>query len=261
MLQGDEIEALLPDLEKRLLTPWPYLEESRPAWVDSRLLSVGSPALLQAGPPEREQGREYLVAVCEEFALTHELSHHLLGHISSRPARSRARATVASVIDNAELSGKFIGKNQSQRQELEADILAFMLMARAIESTPTFSNIYRALMGSIIALVALAHIKESWVEPDKEASHPDFLARSEVITGLTEWLSRGRPRGDQGDHPLGLLVQLHTFSGLAVKSWLHQQAPEKENQAGMVALMNHVLKLAVDADAKIPNDSRFGYTA
>jgi hypothetical protein len=155
-------------------------------------------------------------------------------------------------IRNAGINDKMTGLIPAQVQELHADILAFMIVANAINGTAPFERMYRALTGSMISHVALADINENWIERDARASHPDFMARCEVITALTEWLSKSRPAGEIGDHPLGLLVQLQGFCALVVNAWLSRIIPSEVQRVTILDITDHVLKLALEAHKKIP---------
>lgn len=265
LLQGildepETIEGIVNSLDHRLSIPWAHLEESRPTWMDSRLLGGGNPALLQLTPPDRVQFREDAVLACEEFAVAHELAHHLLYHTVSRPGKSKAKATVERAIREAHLTAVMTKCNQLQAEEIQADILAFMMVANAINKAPEFSDLYRALIGSVVTLVSLAHVHDTWIATGNDASHPDFIARFDVICHLTEWLSGSRSKGEIGDHPLGLLAQLRGFSAVAINAWLHREFPDKVGRVDIVNIANHVLELGVEANEKMPKDSRFGVT-
>lgn len=249
---SEDMDKVVRALDDRLSKPRSWLDESRPAWLDLRLLSSGSPALLQSTPRDRVRVRQEAVLACEEFAIAHELAHHLLWHTVSKSGRSKARRTVDMTIRNAGIIDKMTGLNPAQVQELHADILAFMIMANAINGIAPFTRMYRALAGSMISHIALADINENWIEKDAHASHPDFIARCEVITALTDWLSKSRPVGEIGDHPLGLLVQLQGFCSLAVNAWLSRIIPSEVQRITILDITDHVLKLALEAHNKIP---------
>jgi hypothetical protein len=249
---GEDMDQVVRALDDRLSKRRYWLDESRPEWLDLGMLSIGKPALLQSTPPDRIEIRDNAVGACEAFAIAHELAHHLLWHTVSRSGKSKAWQAVEATIANAGIADIISRQNSSQRQELHADILAFMITANAINGTPTFNGLYGALVGSMISHVALADVNESWIEKDASASHPDFIARCEVIAALTEWLSKSRPAGSVGDHPLGLLVQLQGFLSLAINAWLNRGAPNKVRRASVLDITDHALKLALEAHNKIP---------
>ena len=249
---SEDMDEVVRALDDRLSEPRSWLDESRPEWLDLRLLSMGNPALLQLTPSDRIDAQESAVGACEEFAVAHELSHHLLWHTVSKSGKSKAWRTVDAAINNAGIIDKLTGLNPSQVQELHADILAFMIMANAINGIVSFQRLYRALVGSMISHIALADINESWIEKDDSASHPDFIARCIVIAALAEWLSKSRPVGDVGDHPLGLLVQLQGFCALAINAWLSRSFPDNVRRVNILDIVDHVLKLASETYEKIP---------
>ena len=226
---SEEFEQIVGQLEARLAKPWSHLDESRPAWMDTRLLGDGNPALLQLTPSDRISARENVVLSCEEFVIAHELSHHLLGHTVSRSNRAKAITTVNIAIDHLNIATMLQKMNNIKRQEVQADILAFMIMADAIDGPAEFMRLYEALIGSVISLVALAHISETWIETDCRASHAGFVDRIEIIAQLAEWLAGYRPRGAHGDHPLGLLTQLCGFVAITLNAWLHRMFQERSS--------------------------------
>lgn len=256
----DNVERIVDRLDDRLSRPWYHLEESRPQWMDVRLLAGGSPALLQATPPDRVELREDAVLACEEFAVAHELAHHLLGHTTSSSKKAKAKAVVDAAVSSGSLMDQMAKLNQSQTQELEADILAFVMMADAINKTAPFTRLYRALVGGIISLVALAHVNDAWIDTSQNPSHPNFIVRCTAISALIEWLAESRPRGAHGDHPLGLLTQLLGFSGVALNAWLHRSLASEVERVTISSVANHILKLAEEYESKIPKDPRFGIT-
>lgn len=201
--------------------------------------------------------RENTAAACEEFSVAHEMAHHLLWHTTSRTGKSKARAVVDEALNDADILGRIHGRlSSSQIQELHADILAFLMVAGAIDQRAPLSGFYRALAGSLISHIALADITGSWIQHKDDASHPDFIARFEAIAALTEWLTQSRPRGPIGDHPLGFLAQLAGFGGFALNAWLHRTLPDKVRRVDILDITSHVLKLAQAAEEKIPPDSR-----
>jgi hypothetical protein len=249
---GEDKDEVVRALDDRLSKRRLWLDESRLDWLDLRLLSAGNPAFLQSAPPGRIKMRENAVGACEEFVIAHELAHHLLWHTVSKSGKSKAWQTVDAATKDAGITEMMIKQNASQLQELHADILAFMMTANAINGTPSFNDLYRSLAGSMISYIALADINESWIEKEADASHPDFMARCELIAALVEWLSKSRPASDNGDHPLGLLVQLQGFCGISINAWLNRGFPDKVNRVSILDIVDHLLKLSLEAQKKIP---------
>ncbi|MFB6397974.1 hypothetical protein [Polymorphospora lycopeni] len=241
--EGAELETdqLLENLNRRLRHPWEQLDLSRAQWRDPRLLGSGDISLLEATAPERIGLQAEVVSACEEFILAHELAHHLLGHLSKHPGKGNARKVVTDLLDRSDLLGLRTKLNTNQKQEIDADVLAFALVADCIERAPTHEGLYRAILASIISLVTLAHVQDSWFEIEPEASHPGFLERFTALTKLTKLLATGMPIGPSGDHPLDALAQLQTFAGIAYTSWANKNAVPPAKQLGILSIANFLM--------------------
>lgn len=237
------IDAAVRALEKRFDRPWEHLAESYSAWTDRRLVASWNVNLLKIAEPRRNVIDE-AVNTCEQFVVAHELGHHLLGHTnSSLPRNVKARKVLDQVLKNPDLFNHLRRMNLDQVQEAHADILAFLIVAHAIDRVPTFAHMYRAVMGSVIALTALTHLSGAWTEDDPRATHPNFIDRIAMIEILTRIYSAGQPRGHVGDHPLDLLAQLQTFVSIAAQDWYAKKMPHEYRQARLLDAVAKFLKL------------------
>jgi hypothetical protein len=224
-------DAAVRALEERFDRPWEHLSESYYAWADRHLVASWNVDLLKIAKPRQNIINE-AVNACEQFVVAHELGHHLLGHTNlSLPRNVKARKALDQVLENPDLFDRLRYMNPDQVQEAHADILAFLIVAHVIDRAPAFAQMYRAIMGSVIALTAMTHLSGAWIETDSGATHPSFLDRIAIIEILTRIYSAGRPRGHAGDHPLDLLAQLQTFVAIAARDWFARNMPDKYRPA------------------------------
>ncbi|WP_306214267.1 M48 family metalloprotease [Actinoplanes sp. RD1] len=235
------IEAMAKTLQSRLLDPWDRLDEKKLAWRDPRLIESGTLALVQSSRPGREEARMILVSACEEYILAHELAHHLLGHLVKNRGKARAREVVNGYLRDDEIWKVYSPLNKSQKDEFEADILAYLLVANGVDRAPEQGYMYRAVLSSAMTQIALAHVKEGWVYDAPDATHPNFFQRFSLIQRLTEILSAGMPRGVIGDHPMSALGQVETFSAVALHHW-RSQVDNEVSPAGIYEVVDLFFK-------------------
>lgn len=218
--------------------------------MDRCLVATGNPVRRRFSSG-RESLQEDMVDAAESFVIAHELAHHLLGHTVSRREKRRAKLVVDEMIERLGLLPSLVAMNNSQREELQADILAYLIAARAIKGQPSYPDLYRAVAGSSLALITLAHVAGEWVEPDPASTHPDFISRFAIVASLTEAFSAGSAPGKQGDHPLAFLAQLNTFAAVALSTWLSRRFPG-ERPATIEQSMNHLLGLMNRVYHRVP---------
>ncbi|MCO1618780.1 ImmA/IrrE family metallo-endopeptidase [Micromonospora sp. CPM1] len=247
-----ELDRMVDELNRRFSKPWNELDAAKAQWTDHRLVRTANP-IAALGAKGREALHEDMVDAAESFVIAHELAHHLLGHTVTKRDKRKAKIVVDETIERLKIFDSLVQLNQSQREEIQADILAYLIVAGATEGTPSFPDLYRAVAGSTLALVALAHVEESWVELDSAATHPGFTTRFDIIHKLTELLSVEQPAGDIGDHPLGFLAQLSTFAGVALNTWTSRTFPEHQNPVGILEATDHLLRLMDGVYSRIPN--------
>ncbi|MET7820046.1 hypothetical protein [Micromonospora zamorensis] len=241
MRDADTAQELSASINKRFLEPWGQLENARKTWIDRRLVATRNPVRrrLTLG---REDLQEDMVDAAESFVIAHELAHHLLGHTVSRRDKKRAKVIVDQTVEKLGLYPAMAALNTSQREELQADLLGYLIVAQAVEREPTFSDLYRAVAGSSLALITLAHVTQEWVESDSAGTHPGFVTRFAVLQSLTESFTVDSEAGEIGDHPLGFLAQLSTFAAVALSSWMSRRYPG-EQPATIEQALSHLIRL------------------
>ncbi|MCG5466751.1 hypothetical protein MED01_005793 [Micromonospora sp. MED01] len=245
------LESMVHELDKRFAEPWEQLDTARSDWADRRLLVAANPVAARWAKG-REMLQEDMVDAAESFVIAHELAHHLLGHTVSRRDKRKAKVAVDEAIEQLGAFHMMSQFNQSQREELQADILAYLIVAQALDGTPQFPDIYRAVAGATLALVTHAHVTDSWVELDSAATHPDFTERFNFIYRLTEMLSSHRSADNQIEHPMAFLAQLSTFAAVALNTWASRNFPERQKPAGVLHAADHLLRLMNEVYGRIP---------
>ncbi|MFJ4678600.1 hypothetical protein [Kitasatospora sp. NPDC088783] len=111
--------------------------------------------------------------------------------------------------------------NPSQLGELRADVLALFIIMGEFVGAQSHARTYRATLGSIVGLTALAHIHDTWwVTSEQGETHPGFLTRYEVASQVIKSVSRDMEVGPVGDHPLGFMAQLTGWVSLVLDTWL-----------------------------------------
>lgn len=237
----EQAEVSIRKLNDRFSEPWNHIGNSHRDWTNPEIVAPWNTKLLKVGAARRDQ-LDVAVDVCEEFVMAHELGHHLLGHTnSSLPRNLKADKLVQRALADPALLDIVRRLNPSQRSEAHADILAFLIVGRTIDRTPSFPDLYRATFGSILAFTALAHLNGTWIDPDVAATHPSFRDRFMIVRCLSTQLSSGRVRGESGDHPLDLLAQLATFTSVAFNDWLARRSPEKFSPANLLDAVDRYL--------------------
>lgn len=221
MPEGDILWDILEEVDRGVSDPILVADSSIEPWRRNGSIFAAHPALLERPMRTTLDGYYEAVSAIEEFAVAHEVSHHMLGHteVSFRKSRDVARH-VDRWIARLGLSDLLGELNESQRQEVQADVAAFLLISGELGGESDRILLYRAILGSMLGLVALAHISEDWSVTDPDATHPDFITRYSVISGLIVKISKSVPQGDLGDHPLGLLLQLRGFASMVLQTWL-----------------------------------------
>lgn len=221
MSEEDILGDILEEVDRGVLDPILVVDSSIEPWRSSGAIFAAHPALVER-PMRTDLGGYYeAVSSIEEFAVAHEVSHHMLGHTAGSFRKSRDVARhVDRWIARLDLPDLLNELNESQRQEIQADVAAFLLMSGELGGELDRVLLYRAIFGSMLGLVALAHISEHWSVVDPNGTHPDFITRYSVISGIIVRLSESVPQGDFGDHPLGLLLQLRGFASMILQTWL-----------------------------------------
>ncbi|MFF3727017.1 hypothetical protein ACFYYM_32155 [Streptomyces erythrochromogenes] len=221
------LQMIIDEIDQSALEPILVADSSRASWLGEEGVFAAHPALLDL--PSRTAVDSYHEAVCavEEFVLSHEISHHMLGHteVSFRKSSDVARL-VDGWISRVDAQGVYLDLNESQKQEIQADVAAFLLTCGELGGRCDRILLYRSISGAMLALTSLAHITEMWSSSNSEDSHPDFVTRYGIIAGLIVELSKDMPRGEIGDHPRGFLLQFQGFISMVLQAWLYRKGEE-----------------------------------
>ncbi|MFC7597548.1 hypothetical protein ACFQU3_19690 [Terrabacter sp. GCM10028922] len=145
----------------------------------------GLAALLGKWPltfKSREHGEAAagLVQSAERWILAHELAHHILRHGTNRPDK-QAKESIQGGMRDKMVSCELDGMSVAQLEEIEADLLAFELIAGEYAKDTNAVTVLQAYQGACLALVAVGHLTGDWTA-DPGDSHPGTLARVVVIT-------------------------------------------------------------------------------
>ncbi|WP_435591855.1 hypothetical protein [Nocardia sp. bgisy118] len=120
-------------------------------------------------------------SAAEAWILAHELSHHLARDMSSRKDQDVAKI-LREVTANSLISEKFRAMSEDQRCEVEADLLATLMLCGHFVPEKTSSNLLEtAIKGAGIALVSVAHFRDEWTA-DPPDSHPGCLDRLLIVS-------------------------------------------------------------------------------
>ncbi|WP_413801443.1 hypothetical protein [Streptomyces iranensis] len=227
----DDTEVLLmilEEIENSAFTPILVAENSRNQWRESGRIYAAHPALLDLPQSRNEGDYHSFVSATEEFAIAHEICHHLLGHTGvTHRRRSQVNALVQERLDRSGAQEICSNLNPDQLQEIEADVGAFLLIAGELSGQATRGRIYRSLAGSMLALVTLGHISENWISREGPGeTHPGFIDRFDVMSRIVREFTIPLTRGSIGDHPLGLLLQFQGFISIVLQFWMSRAKSE-----------------------------------
>ncbi|MEU9661457.1 hypothetical protein [Streptomyces chartreusis] len=248
MEDSEVLGWILAEIDQGVSEPILLAESSRELWRREGAIFVGHPSLADV-PRRRLDSYQLAAAATEEFALAHEICHHMLGHTEKTFKHAgEIEKTVISWIRRAGSYDLWSGLNASQKEEVQADVAAFLLMSGELNGTFNRGLTYKAVSGSMLALTALAHISEHWFSDDQQESHPDFLDRFSVVSGIIVGLSTGLPRGGKGDHPLGFLLQFRGFISMVLQTWISKH----DNSVNLPTFLN-TFSWLLDEGADIDN--------
>ncbi|MDQ3152684.1 MAG: hypothetical protein M3R63_13515 [Actinomycetota bacterium] len=121
-----------------------------------------------------------LCGAAEQWTLAHELAHHLARDLSVRRYKGVASA-LRTFTSQSCVWTALTSLSIDQRCEVEADLLATLIIARQFtDAGPTPARLHIAVGGAAIALVAVAHLRNEWVNGPDE-SHPGCLLRLRML--------------------------------------------------------------------------------
>ncbi|MCX5582091.1 hypothetical protein [Streptomyces erythrochromogenes] len=251
----DDEEVLMMILEEvgdSGFTPILIADGEKGSWRANRRIFAGHELLRELPASASYDAYHELVRSIEEFVLAHELAHHLLGHTSDPYPRASQNLThFKKIKDKYGILPPDETLNPEQKDEMEADTLALLVMSGALTGEITSGRIYRAAGGSVIALTALAHIDDSWVASNEPGqTHPDFITRYANAVDLVKKISKETPVGVEGGHPVGFLAQLSGFVSLILDRWLSKNMPQ-HTPVNVLSLSYWLFEAAVALEAEL----------
>lgn len=199
-----------------LLSSWRRLQDAVENWRDTSMIHPGNVGLTRLAPGRRREERDRLVTSAETFIVAHELAHHTLAH-TSRGAGRRAREA-QEILESVRARRRSLQDDEipeAWQQELDADVTGIAIVARRFERNGSLEDAYAALFGAVIALLAAAHIHGGWDTEDLSSTHPPLSLRLRNLGAAVEDWYADSPRGQHGDHPLELWLQLELFTEMA----------------------------------------------
>jgi hypothetical protein len=143
--------------------------ESAEGLKESRVFSV--PTLQM-----REQA-DSLQQSAELWVIAHELAHHVLRHGTSRPDR-QARDRVHESLGKPDVAVEIDHLSVEQRHEIEADVLAMLLVAGEYAGDANPYTEIQAIEGGLLGLLAIGLMDGEWTASH---SHPSSLTRMAVL--------------------------------------------------------------------------------
>ncbi|QDO08276.1 hypothetical protein [Streptomyces sp. S1D4-23] len=213
-------QMILEEIERAAFEPIDVTDQAVHTWAAER--HVRATDALHIDLPRRRKEGDYfnLVNAVEQFVIAHEFCHHMLGHTDSSFRHSRTvRKTVGDWLNRIGIHDVIAKLNEDQKKEVEADVGAFILLSGLFTENASRARTYRAIGGSMVALVALAHVSESWISTGDQETHPDFLTRYEIVFRLVKEITLKMPVGETGDHPMGFMIQFRGFISAVLQTW------------------------------------------
>ena len=209
-----------PNFDQQTLTnsreSWRRLETAAIGWRDPGRIDPGR-GTVEIYVPGRDAGVvDDAVQSAVTFTLAHELAHHILGH-TSRNSGTRAKDAVQRLLQNlGEASQAFIKTHpKDHERELLCDAMAFQIISGVYISSSAsrrdYMSAYRAMLGSCICLLSLAHVGDHWISHDYSDTHPSFQMRWHNLLLMASEAWGDWPRDTTGGHPLDLAHQLRIF--------------------------------------------------
>ncbi|MFJ8022132.1 hypothetical protein [Streptomyces sp. NPDC096311] len=219
--EDEEITQMIVDeLERSAFEPILIADQSVGKWATEGNVYAAHPLLIELPVRRTENDYHTLVTAAETFVVAHEFCHHMLGHTDEyfRHAGG-AKKVVYQWLSQIDADGIMEKLNSSQKQEVEADVAAFLLTCGLLSEGGSRPRVYRAVGGSMIALVALAHVNQSWVSEGVSSTHPGVLERYEILAKIIKEITMRLPIGEEGKgHPIGFLIQFRGFISVVLQT-------------------------------------------
>ncbi|MCC4322395.1 hypothetical protein [Streptomyces malaysiensis] len=246
------LSMILEEIENGAFEPILVAENLRSDWRESGRIYAAHPALLELPKSRNPSQYHNLVRTIEEFAIAHELSHHMLGHTESALRRRvQVSSAVQEWLDRSGSREVCNNLNPDQIQEIEADIGAFLLVSGVLSNQATHGRIYNGVAGSMLALIALGHISENWISDNApEKTHPGFIDRYDVMCRVVRELTLPLPQGSIGDHPLGFLLHFQGFISIVVQFW-QSRAKAEMKDPHFLNIFSWMLDRAVELEEEL----------
>ncbi|MFJ9891925.1 hypothetical protein ACIQPR_01210 [Streptomyces sp. NPDC091280] len=249
-------EMIIEELERSAFEPILIADSSIGAWAAEGNVYAAHPLLIEL--PAGREDHEYhkLVTATEMFVVGHEFSHHMLGHTEEHFRHAaKAKRIVGAYLADIGAVESVEALNENQREEVEADVASFLLLSGEISGQRTRGRVYRAVGGSMLALISLAHVNGHWISQDEKSTHPDFLTRYEILARLIKHLTMSMPIGEgsarnpHGDHPIGFLIQFRGFAS----AFLQAMASRFGGEVEMPNFLN-IFSWMIDVEAEFKEE-------
>ncbi|MDX3057849.1 hypothetical protein PV394_22365 [Streptomyces sp. NE06-03E] len=215
----DITQMILDEISRSAVEPILVAEQSTQTWAKERNVYVIHPLLAELPSRRKDEDYHKLVTATEMFVVAHEFCHHLIGHTADYFRHApKVKTMVGEWLTRIDAEDTLSGLNKSQIAELESDVGAFLLLSGAFSNNISLPRIYSAVCGSMLALVSLAHVNDTWTST-AEGSHPDFLVRYDLIARMIREVSMEIPLSKDG-HPVGFLIQFRGFISAVLQAWI-----------------------------------------
>ncbi|WP_433538652.1 hypothetical protein ACQPZK_13650 [Micromonospora sp. CA-249363] len=137
-------------------------------------------SFLMAFDKQHWDAADALCRRAEQWVLAHEVSHHMARDMSSRRDKG-IEAILAEIFSRTSLRSKLADMPSSHRCEIEADLLATLILAgRFTESGYNPALLQLSLPGAAIGLITVAHLRNEW-STDRADSHPGCAERLFIL--------------------------------------------------------------------------------
>ncbi|MFW5469512.1 M48 family metalloprotease [Knoellia sp. CPCC 206435] len=160
----------------------PLTESHRLAVISAfdKVREVGAPALKKSkifvvSSEAERMNVAQLQNLGEMWAVAHELSHHVLRHGTAAIDR-KAQQLLGSLLAESNVSAEMAGLTLGQRQEIEADVLAQLLLAGEFSGDADPLTELQSAQGALVGLLAVGLTGGGWINEPTD-THPSTLTR------------------------------------------------------------------------------------
>jgi hypothetical protein len=156
----------------------------------------------------------------EQWALAHEISHHLTRDSSSRRDKDVQRI-LAEVFSQTSLRPLLADFPRAHLDEIEADLLATLILAGRFDVQGYHpARLLVALSGAAVGLITVAHLRDEW-KTERADTHPGCADRLYILlTALCELYGNdvAMPGVPQTAH---MTMNRHAATLLAYAQWAY----------------------------------------